>query len=86
MYTTCRRDRKAMVGRRGRHPRPPVLSPRGTGDRQPSDPSRSTRPCVPPTRIWTELRHRSSEQQLSRLAAPDLVDGRDPPGGADAQS
>ena len=30
---------------------PPVLSPGGTGDRQPSDPSRSTRPCVPPTRF-----------------------------------
>ena len=28
----------------------PVLSPRGTGDRQPSDPSRITAPIVPPTR------------------------------------
>ena len=50
MYTTCRRDRKAMVGSRGRHPRPPVLSPRGTGDCQPSDPSQCTQRHVPPTR------------------------------------
>ena len=27
-----------------------IVAP-GTGDRQPSDPSRSTRPCVPPTRF-----------------------------------
>ena len=50
MYTTCRRDTKAMVGSRGRHPRPPVLSPRGTGDCQPSDPSQCTQRHVPPTR------------------------------------
>ena len=50
MYTTCRRDRTAMVGSRGRHSRPPVLSPPGTGDCQPSEPSRSTQPSVPPTR------------------------------------
>ena len=39
-----------MVGGGGRWSRPPVLSPRGTGDRQPSDPSRSAPPIVPPTR------------------------------------
>ena len=50
MCTTCRRDRKAMVGSRGRHSRLPVLSPRVTGDCQPSDPSQCTQPCVPPTR------------------------------------
>ena len=33
MYATSRRDRTAMVGGRGRQSRPPVLSPRGTGDR-----------------------------------------------------
>ena len=38
-----------MVGGGSTRPRPPVLT-RGVGDRQPSDPSRRTRPCVPPTR------------------------------------
>ena len=39
-----------MVGGRGRPTRPQYCRPGGTGDRQPSEPSRRTRPYVPPTR------------------------------------
>ena len=39
----------AMVGGRGTRTQPIVLSPRGTGDRQPSDPSRRLQPLDPPT-------------------------------------
>ena len=52
MYATSQRDRRAMVGGRGRRSRPPVLSPRGTGDRQPSDPSQRTQPCMCPADAW----------------------------------
>ena len=49
-YATCRRDRHGVVGGRSRQTRLPALSPRETGDRQPSGPSRSAPPSVPPTR------------------------------------
>ena len=39
----------AMVGGGRTRTRPPVLSPRRTGDRQPSDPSRRFQPLDPPT-------------------------------------
>ena len=53
-FWTCRRDWRAMVGGGSRQSRllPPVLSPWGTGDRQPSDPSRRTRPRFPRTRCF----------------------------------
>ena len=46
MYGTCRRDWRVMVGGGSTRSRSPVLTPRGTGDRQPSDPSRRTRRLV----------------------------------------
>ena len=71
MYGTCRRDWHWMVGGGCTRPRPPVLSPWGTGDRQPSDPSRSTRPCVPPdagNRSPKTLRRRT--QSKFRISLP----------------
>ena len=50
MYATCRRDRKEMVGGRDTQSRSPILSPRGTSDRPPSDSSGRTQPHLPPTR------------------------------------
>ena len=58
----------AMVGRRGTQSRSPMLSPGGTGDRQPSDPSGRTQPCVPPTR-GTKV----PEQRLGYLQKCGLV-------------
>ena len=45
----------AMVGGGSTRPRPPVLTPRGAGDRQPSDPSRRTPPGGPPTRDASDV-------------------------------
>ena len=45
----------AMVGGGRTRPRPPVLTPRGAGDRRPPDPSRRTPAGGPPTRDASDV-------------------------------
>ena len=75
-FWTNRRDRHWMVGGRRGKTRLLVLSPGGTGDRQPSDSSRSEQPSVPQARgFWNCFIH-SFKISLTAAASPSTPQHR----------